>query len=158
AADANRSESLIGEPIPDLWIYVLDEHHEPVPIGVAGELYVGGAGLAREYLFRDRLTQERFIADPFRPGERLYRTGDRVRRRRDGELEYLGRVDNQIKVRGHRIEIGEITAVLSRYSGVRDAVVSVRRRGEDTLLFAYYVPANGPIASADLRRHLQEYL
>jgi amino acid adenylation domain-containing protein len=158
ASDARQTASLIGVPIPDLYLYVLDEYCEPVPMGVPGELYVGGAGLARGYLFRDQLTAERFVRDPFRPGERLYRTGDRVRRRRDGELEYLGRLDSQIKIRGHRIEAGEITAVLSLHRAVREAVVSVRRHQDDTYLLAYYVPSDGAVSEAELRRHLQEHL
>ncbi|HEU4597747.1 MAG TPA: amino acid adenylation domain-containing protein [Pyrinomonadaceae bacterium] len=156
--DAEQSASLIGEPIPDLYLYVLDEWLEPVPAGVPGELYVGGAGLARGYLFREELTALRFIPDPFRPGQRLYRTGDRVRRTHEGELEYLGRLDTQIKIRGFRIEVGEITSALGKHPSVREAAISLRQRDGDPCLVAYYVASNGGVESADLRRHLQESL
>jgi amino acid adenylation domain-containing protein len=158
AADARQSRSFIGEPIPDLYLYILDEWLEPVPPGVSGELYVGGAGLARGYLYRDELTAQRFIADPFHPGQRLYRTGDRVRRRIDGELEFLGRLDNQIKIRGFRIELGEITAVLGQHPGVQEAAVTVRHQNGDASLVAYYVPTDGVLSNAELRRHLQQQL
>ena len=107
--------SVIGEPIPDLYIRLLDERGEPVPVGVPGEICVGGAGVARGYLNRPELTAERFVADPFDPSgqARLYRTGDLARRLPDGDLEYLGRIDHQVKIRGFRIELGEIEAALA---------------------------------------------
>jgi amino acid adenylation domain-containing protein len=157
-SDTRQRGSLIGEPIPDLYLYVLDEWLEPVPGGVPGELYVGGAGLAQGYLFRDELTAQRFIADPFRPGQRLYRTGDRVRRRLDGELEYLGRLDGQVKIRGFRVEMGEVKAVLARHPGVREAALTLSQRNGDACLVAYYVAAKQDVESADLRRHLQQHL
>jgi amino acid adenylation domain-containing protein len=158
AADASRAFSPIGEPIPDLYLQVLDPHQEPSPVGVPGELYVGGAGLANGYWQRDPLTSQRFVPDPFHAGRRLYRTGDRVRTRRTGELEYLGRVDTQVKIRGHRVELGEIASVIARHPGVREAVVVARRVAEQTAPLAYYVPAGAPVDAQELRRHAQQAL
>ncbi|WP_342322050.1 amino acid adenylation domain-containing protein [Burkholderia pseudomallei] len=127
AEDAMRlGASPIGVRIPDLQLYVLDARREPVPMGVTGELYVGGAGVARGYLNRPELTRERFIDDPFVAGGRLYKTGDLARWRTDGSLEYLGRNDFQVKIRGFRIELGEIEAQLAKVTGVREVVVLAR--------------------------------
>lgn len=125
---ANESASLIGERIPDLQTYILDEFMQPTGIGIPGELYVGGAGMARGYLNRPELSAQRFVPHPFSqtPGERLYRSGDLARYRENGELEYLGRIDHQVKIRGHRIELGEIEAVLGRVYGVKQCVVIAR--------------------------------
>ncbi|HEX8615949.1 MAG TPA: amino acid adenylation domain-containing protein, partial [Thermoanaerobaculia bacterium] len=151
--DANRGSS-IGTRIPDLTLYILDEQLEPVPQGVAGQLHVGGAGLARGYHGRAALTAERFVADPFSdvPGARLYRTGDLARWRSATDIEYLGRRDEQLKIRGFRIEPGEIESVLRTHAGVKECVVIAR---EDTpgqkRLVAYYIPADAALDAAELR-------
>jgi len=162
------ARSVIGRPIPDLSLYILDPHLNPVPIGVAGELHVGGAGLARGYLNRPELTAEKFIRNPFsdHPEERLYKTGDLARYLPDGNIEYLGRIDHQVKIRGFRIELGEIEAILSQHSQVTEAVVIAREDTPgDKRLVAYLVPANGKAAGQDeknliatLRDHLKASL
>ncbi|QBG88211.1 amino acid adenylation domain-containing protein [Xanthomonas oryzae] len=124
AADViNGGVSPVGKRIPDLRVYLLDAQRQPVPVGVAGELYVGGAGVARGYLNRPELNAERFLDDPFHPGARLYKSGDLARWLPDGQLEYLGRNDEQVKIRGFRIELGEIHAKLTAHPQIRDALV-----------------------------------
>ena len=141
ASDAEQEASPIGRPIPDLQLYVLDALLEPVPPGVPGELFVGGAGVARGYLHRPELTAERFLSNPFGAG-RLYRSGDRVRRRADGEIEFLGRLDDQVKIRGFRIELGEIEAALAEHEAVSKCVVrAVEASPGDNRLAAWFVPA-----------------
>jgi amino acid adenylation domain-containing protein len=156
------SGSLIGRPIPDLSLYVLDANLEPTPSGVAGELHVGGAGLARGYLNRPGLTAERFIPNPFaeRGGERLYRTGDVGRFLREGEVEYLGRADQQVKVRGFRIELGEVEAAIRSHEVVRDCCVVPRvEAGGGRRLVAYVVGEGGrPVGAAELRESLRASL
>ena len=122
--------SVIGAPIPDLQAYILNAHLQPVPVGVRGELYVGGAGVARGYLNRPELTAEKFIPDPFssNPQACLYKTGDCARRLVDGDIEFLGRIDNQVKIRGHRIELGEIEWVLNTHPVVRECRGHCARR------------------------------
>ena len=191
-ADAGSGRSVVGRPIPDLTLYVLEPWGgwEPMPVGVPGEICVGGAGLALGYLGRPELTAERFVPDPYgaavgaradlgaalgarpadpgaalgarladpgaAPGARLYRSGDLARRLPDGDIEYLGRIDQQVKVRGFRIELGEIEAALAAYAGVREAAVALRQdppAGER--LVAYVVPeAGAEIHLAELRAHL----
>jgi non-ribosomal peptide synthase protein (TIGR01720 family) len=163
-ADLKRGQnSVIGLPIPDLQCYVLDELGQPVPIGVAGELYVGGLGLARGYWQRGDITAERFLPHPFSdtPGARLYRTGDLVRYSIAGELEYLGRVDQQVKLRGFRIELGEIEAALNQHAMIRENVVIIGEdQAGDKCLIAYLVThdrENQP-AIKTLRLFLQNQL
>jgi hypothetical protein len=156
---------LIGRPIANNQVYVLDEGMLPVPISVPGELYLGGAGLARSYWRRPELTAERFVPNPFHgAGERLYRTGDRVRWRPDSKLEFLDRLDNQVKVRGHRIELGEIEAVLNECENVRQGVVIVREDSPgEKYLAVYALPRSGHATDTAalknfLRRKLPEYM
>ena len=155
--DAECGSSSIGIPIPDLQLYLLDRHGEPVPPGVVGEIHVGGAGVTRGYLRRDDLTAQRFIANPFVDGARLYRSGDLGRRNEVGEIEYRGRADEQIKVRGFRIEPAEIEAVLAMHPAVRDVVVA-NKAGQ---LMAWFVSQEPPSA-AELRawaaKRLADYM
>jgi len=154
--------SVIGAAIPDLQVYVLDQYQQPVPAGVAGELCIAGDGLARGYLHQPELTAERFLADPFSgtPGSRLYRSGDLGRQLSDSELEYLGRIDQQVKVRGFRIEPGEIEAALVEHPSVRESVVVLREEATgDKRLVAYVVARDGePFSTETLRNHLRKRL
>jgi amino acid adenylation domain-containing protein len=161
-ADSEPGGPPIGRPIANVKLYVLDAHMQPVPVGVPGELHVGGIGLAQGYLNRPQLTAERFVVDPFSddPEAQLYKTGDLVRYRPDGNVEFLGRVDHQVKLRGFRIELGEIEAVLRRHPEVQEAVTLARDDvpgGEG--LVAYVTPGDSAIPEAEvLRRFLREKL
>ncbi len=162
---AEASSVPIGRPIADTRVYVLNRRREPVPIGVAGELWVGGAGVARGYLRRPELDAERFAPDPFLAGGGLlYRTGDLVRWLPDATIEFIGRIDQQVKIRGFRIELGEIEAALARQAGVRACAVAVHDlpSGDGKRLVAYVVPDSGKVDSAALRaalaRELPEFM
>ena len=162
-ASAHQTETLpLGRPLDNTRIYILDGELNPVPVGVAGELYVGGDGLARGYLNRPALTAERFIPDPFsvEPCGRLYRTGDLVRYLPDGNIEFLGRADHQVKVRGFRIELGELEATLSQHPGVREAAVLVTEDATgDRRLVAYVAGvAGGEELRAFMRGRLPDYM
>ena len=152
----------IGKPIANTRIYILDAHLQPVPIGIAGELYIGGDGLARGYLNRPELTAEKFIPSPFSddPNSRLYRTGDLARYLSDGSIEFLGRIDNQVKIRGFRIELGEIEAILSQHLFVRETVVLAREDSPgDKRLVAYVVSNQDQVCTGSaLRNFLKEKL
>jgi len=154
--------SVIGQPIADLQVYLLDEDQQPVPVGVAGEMYVGGAGVARGYLDRAGLTAERMVPDGFSKsgGERLYRSGDLARYKADGDIEYLGRIDKHVKVRGFRIELGEIESALLQYSGVREAVVVAREDapGEKRIVSYLVSEPDGELSVSKLSDHLKAKL
>ncbi|RKH67424.1 non-ribosomal peptide synthetase [Corallococcus interemptor] len=151
----------IGRSIPNATTYVLDAHLQPVPVGVAGEVFVGGKGLAWGYLNRPELTAERFVPHPFAstPGERLYRTGDKARWLEDGTLDFLGRFDFQVKVRGFRIELGEIEAALRQLETVKEAVVVAKGEGTEKQLVAYVAPKAGAVLEPDaLKAQLRQRL
>jgi len=160
--DKQRSGAVpIGRPIANARLYILDPQMQPVPIGVAGEIYIGGVGLARGYFNDPSLTSSKFIPNAFsdKPGERLYRSGDLGRYRTDGNIEYLGRTDSQVKVRGFRIEPGEIETILMRHSDVRDVAVTVSEDGSgEKRLVAYVVAGNGSTPAHELRSYLQGLL
>jgi acyl-CoA synthetase (AMP-forming)/AMP-acid ligase II/aryl carrier-like protein len=160
-ASGDVGHPCIGRPIANARVYVLDAHGQPAPVGVTGEIHIGGAGVARGYLSRPALTAARFVPDPFggAPGARLYRTGDLGRWRTDGTLEFLGRNDFQVKVRGFRIELGEIEARLAEYPGVRETVVLAREDTPgDQRLVAYIAGAGEALDAERLRAHLSARL
>ncbi|MGQ0541540.1 MAG: amino acid adenylation domain-containing protein, partial [Blastocatellia bacterium] len=152
----------VGRPLPNVKLYVLDNHLNPVPTGVNGELFIGGLGLAKGYLNRTELTNESFVADPFRSESegRLYRTGDLVRYLADGRIEYIGRMDSQVKVRGFRIELGDVEAPLNEHPSIHECVVDLNEsENGDRSLVAYYVQNGGGVVTArDLRKYLSKRL
>ena len=150
----------LGRPLVNQQVYIVDRRMQPVRPGTPGELIIAGDGVVRGYLNRPELTEERFIADPFKPGARAYRTGDLIRQRQDGTLEFLGRLDHQVKVRGYRIELGEIEAGLAEHTDVVEAVVIAHRSAEaaDARLIAYVVPRSENLPTDALRSHLRTSL
>jgi amino acid adenylation domain-containing protein len=154
----DKSEAFvpIGRPIANTQIYILDKHLKPVPIGVIGELHIGGVGLARGYWNKPELTQEKFICSPFETGKYLYKTGDLARYLPNGDIEYLGRIDYQVKIRGFRIELGEIEAAIHQHPEIREVVVIVREdKQDDKRLVAYVVPQSTDISVFELRNFLK---
>ena len=150
--------SPIGGPLPETTVYILDEQQGVVPIGITGELYVGGSGVCREYLNREELTRENFIANPFKTGERLYRTGDLGRRLSDGNIEYVGRRDDQVKIRGYRIECGEVEQTLLEHPAIEGAVVIARTIKEEAKELVGYVVTRDTFMVSELRSYLSRYL
>ncbi|HYG34520.1 MAG TPA: non-ribosomal peptide synthetase, partial [Clostridia bacterium] len=160
--DRKATRIWIGRPLANTEVYILDAYLQPVPIGVPGELFIGGEGVARGYLRRDQLTAEKFIPHPFKAGggSRLYKTGDQARYLADGTIEFLGRLDHQIKLRGFRIELGEIESIVREQPGVQDCVVIAREVApHDFRLVAYVVPAAKPApAVSSFRERLKQKL
>ncbi|MCM3340480.1 non-ribosomal peptide synthase/polyketide synthase [Paenibacillus sp. MER TA 81-3] len=156
--EIEQAKSNIGRPIPTLKVYVLDANRQCVPVGVAGEMYVAGDGLARGYLHRPELTADKFVDSPFESGGRMYRTGDLARWLPDGNIEYLGRIDHQVKIRGYRIELGEVEAQLTKVDPVREAIVIAREDGHgEKQLCAYFVAAR-ELTVGELRQELSHAL
>ncbi len=155
--DQTRVAGTIGRPIANAQVYLLDKRMNPVPVGVPGEMYIAGEGLARGYIDRPDSSAERFIPNPFaqRPGARLYRTGDLAQYRASGEIEFLGRADQQVKVRGFRIELGEIEAILSHHSAIEQVVVDVREDIPGERRLAAYLVSNERLDAADLQEYLR---
>jgi acyl-CoA synthetase (AMP-forming)/AMP-acid ligase II len=143
----------IGKPIDNTWLYVLDKSGRLCPIGVSGELCIGGVGVARGYLNNTSLTEQKFVADPFVQEQKIYRTGDLTRWLPDGTIEYLGRIDHQVKLRGFRIELEEIEYQLSAYPSIKESVVALKGEEEDKFLVGYYV-SDKELNTAELRNHL----
>ncbi|QRV07666.1 amino acid adenylation domain-containing protein [Bacillus velezensis] len=156
--DSRRTRLPIGKPVPGARLYVLDSGGAIQPAGVAGELYIAGTGVARGYLNRPELTAERFLDDPFYPGERMYQTGDIARWTEDGLVEWLGRSDGQVKVRGYRIEPGEIEAAIRRIDGIREAAVTARTEHGETALYAYIEGRKSDDVRAELATRLPAYM
>jgi amino acid adenylation domain-containing protein len=157
----SASGSVIGRPLGNMRMYVFDERMQPVPVGVVGELYVAGAGMARGYLGREDLTADRFMPDPYgRPGERVYKTGDLARYLGEGEIEYQGRKDHQVKIRGYRIELGEIESALLQHGAIKEAVVIARGEEEGDKKLAAYLVSRGDerVAVSELRAYLKQRL
>jgi len=156
---AGRTRITIGHPIDNARLHVLDPFAAPTPIGVPGELHIGGVPVARGYWHRPGLTAQRFVPDPFGDGTRLYRTGDLARVCPDGAIDYLGRLDQQVKIRGVRVELGEVEAALCQHPGIRSAAVDVRPASVGGRRLVGYLVCDGPPPSpADLRKHMAQLL
>ncbi|MHA6534788.1 amino acid adenylation domain-containing protein, partial [Paenibacillus sp. BAC0078] len=153
--DIRTNISNIGKPIPTLSVMILDKNGRLVPVGVAGEMYVAGAGVTRGYLNRPELTAEKFVENPFEPSERMYRTGDLARWLPDGNLEYMGRIDEQVKIRGYRIETGEIVHGLQQHADVKEAVVVARKDEQGEAYLCAYVVSSGAFDASKLRAYLK---
>jgi tyrocidine synthetase-3 len=149
--------SNVGLPLPTTLLYLLDAHKKMIPVGVIGEIYVGGKGVARGYWMKDELTNERFINNPWVAGDRIYKSGDLAKRLENGEIEFVGRIDNQIKVRGFRIECDEIRIALTNIEGVKDAFVCARGEGTEKMIYSYFI-ANQQLDSKKLKQDLGQYL
>ncbi|WP_339373148.1 AMP-binding protein, partial [Paenibacillus elgii] len=149
-------------PIGKAWLnarfYIVDAHLNPVPVGVLGELCIGGVGVARGYLNRPELNEEKFVDSPFVPGERLYRTGDLARWMEDGNVDFIGRIDNQAKIRGYRIEIGEVETQLLKVDKVREAVVVIREDGNGQKALCAYYTAEEELQASGLRSAMSQEL
>jgi amino acid adenylation domain-containing protein len=150
-----QGRATIGRPLPNKQVYILDEQMEPVPVGVVGQMYIGGEGLARGYLGWVDLTRERFLESPW--GGRMYKTGDLARYQGDGQIDFLGRSDHQVKIRGFRIELGEVEGQLRQHAGVREAVVVAREDGGEKRLVGYVV-AEGKVTAGELKDHVRKRL
>ncbi len=156
--DKDKSISVpIGKPADNVQIYILDKEKQLLPTGIAGEIYVGGDGVSKGYINREELTAEKFIANPFIPGEQMYRTGDLARWMPDGNIEFLGRIDNQVKIRGFRIELGEIEARLLSYEGIEEVIV-IAREDKDSSYLCAYVSGTREFKISELRAYLNEEL
>nr|CUX79061.1 Octapeptin synthase subunit B [Niallia circulans] len=156
--DLDRKSVPIGRPIQNHRIYIVDSHNQLLPVGVAGELCIGGVGLARGYLNRPELTDEKFTDNPFAPGERMYKTGDLARWLPDGNIEYMGRIDHQVKIRGYRIELGEIEEQLLKIESVQEAIVIAREDASGQYQLCAYFVADKPLAVGELRGALSQEL
>jgi amino acid adenylation domain-containing protein len=156
--EMNTDLSNIGIPIPTVNCLILDQHQRIVPQGVSGELYIGGEGVAIGYLNREELTNERFVSHPYKKTEKLYRTGDRVRLLEGGDMEYLGRIDNQVKIRGHRIELGEVEHILEKHPLLEQVVVLARSNQNDEKELVAYIVSKEAQNTVDLRAYLEGFL
>ncbi|MCY8586102.1 thioesterase domain-containing protein, partial [Bacillus haynesii] len=148
----------IGKPASNVQLYILDERQEVQPVGISGELYISGDGVAKGYLNKPELTSEKFLSNPFLPGERMYRTGDLARMRPDGHIEYLGRIDHQVKIRGYRIELGEIEHQLLRHSDIKEAAVAAKTDQSNNQVLCAYVVSERDITQEDIKAFLAKEL